>query len=169
MSESIDDLLDPTSKHNMFPFRRDVPAAKRYRHEVRMQHLADGLRHYRVAMSDKSLDVWDRADNKEGFAAYVELILDGVLKGWPVPPEEIPLVVAPLDVRLGLYIIFNTLQGEAFSQADAAKRLGVTPAAISKVTKSEDWGYFFERGKHGSKRSKKKSDLFSLMERYGLE
>jgi hypothetical protein len=169
MSESIDDLLDPTSKHNMFPFRRDVPAAKRYKHEVRMQHLADGLRHYRVAMSDKSLDVWERSDNKAGFAACVELILDGVIKGWPVPPEEIPLVAAPLDVRLGLYIVFHTLQGEAFSQADAAKRLGVTAAAISKVTKTENWGGFFEHGKRGSKRAKKKSDLFSLMERLDLE
>ena len=169
MSASDDDVWDPSHPYHAFPFRPDVPVAMRYRHEIRMQHLASDLRGYRDAMSDKSRSVYDRDEFKRGFSACVTMLLDGVWKGWPVPPCEAPLDASPLDVRLGKYIIFRMSEGGEFTQADAARRLGVTPAAVSKIVKAEDWGGFFKRGKRGPKRSKKKSDLFSLMERYGLE
>ena len=169
MSTSDDDVWDPSHPYNAFPFRKDVPPTKWYRHEVRMQHLASALRDYRQAMSDKSRSVYDRAEFKRGFSDCVTMLLDGVWKGWPVPSDDVPMGEASLVDQLGSFIIFRTLWGETFTQADVARRLGVTPAAISKIVKTEGWGDFFKDGKRGPKRLGKRGDLFSLMERFCLE
>ena len=88
MSASDDDVWDPSHPYHAFPFRPDVPVAMRYRHEIRMQHLASDLRGYRDAMSDKSRSVYDRDEFKRGFSACVTMLLDGVWKGWPVRSKE---------------------------------------------------------------------------------
>ena len=169
MSTSDEDVWDPYHPNHAFPFRKDVPPNKRFRHEVRMQHLASALRDYNQAMSDKSRSVYDRAEFKRGFSDCMVMLLDGVCKGWPVPPDDVPMGEAALVDQVGTFIIIRTLRGETFSQADAAKSLEVTPAAISKIVKAEGWGDFFKDGKRGPKRLGKRGDLFSLMERFGLE
>ena len=159
-------MSDPA---NNFPPRRDVPAAKRIEHETRMQHLADSVRHYHAVLGDRNLNAYDRDEYKQAFARAMGLVMDGVLKGWPIPPEEAEMVPAPLLSQLGHVLICSLIKGEPITQAAAAEELGVTPAAISKIAKSEGWGDLFKCGKRGPKRSKTKVDFFSLVKRFGRE
>lgn len=157
-------MSDPA---NNFPPRRDVPAAKRSEHETRMQHVAEAVRHHHAALSDRALDAYTRDEHKQAFSRAMALVMDGVLKGWPIPPEEAEMVPAPLTSQLGQLLICSLIKGEPVTQAAAAEELGVTAAAVSKIVKAEDWGGFFKRGKRGPKRSKTKVDFFSLVERFG--
>ena len=156
-------MSDPA---NNVPPRRDVPVAKRIEHETRMQHCADAARHRLAVLSDPTLDAYTRDEYKQAFSRALTLVMDGILKGWGVPPEEVEMVPAPLTSQLGQLLICSLIKGEPVTQAAAAEELKVTQAAISKIVKAEDWGHFFKRGKRGPKRSKAKVDFFSLVERF---
>jgi hypothetical protein len=134
-----------------------------------MQRLAEAVRHHHAALGDRALDAYTRDEHKQAFARAMGLVMDGILKGWPVPPVEAEMVPAPLTSRLGHFIIRSQIKGDTITQAGAAEELGVTAAAISKIVRAEDWGGFFEHGKRGPKKAKTKVDFFSLIKRLELE